>query len=68
MQQEPIAWGATIGWVIIILFSLAFWAGVGYGISRAFASKPKPDPAHVVCTESAPRPHIGTAITCFQQP
>jgi hypothetical protein len=68
MEHERVAWGPTIAWVLIILASLAFWAGVGYGISRAFAADPKPDPPHIVCDESAPRPHIGTAIVCFTQP
>lgn len=68
MQQEPVAWGPTIGWVIVLVCLLAFWVGVGYGISRAFASNTKPEPPHVVCTESPPRPYIGTAIVCFSRP
>jgi hypothetical protein len=69
MENDRVAWGQSIVWVVIILASLAFWAGVGYGISRAFAANPKPDPPHIVCDESYPaRPHIGTAIVCFTQP
>lgn len=67
-QRAQIAWGPTIFWWVVILILLIFWAGVGYGISRAFAANPKPDPPHIVCHESKPSPHISTAIVCFSQP
>ena len=62
-MSEQIDWKGLVFWLVIICLSLGIWAGIGYGISLAFAdSKHKRFTVH--CSESKPRPHIGTAIVC----
>jgi hypothetical protein len=64
--QHHLVWKPTIVWFVIVLCLAGFWGGVGYGISLAFAdSKPE---RQIVCDESVPEPHIGSAIVCFSRP
>jgi len=65
-HAETRDWRRALVWWAIIVALIAFWAVVGWSLSRAFAAPPPPA---VHCTESARGPHgplfdTGTAIVC----
>ena len=66
-MNDSIDYAALLFWIVIGIALTVFWFAVGYLIHDAIAGNPKPDSPHVVCNESKPRPHIGSAITCFSQ-
>ena len=68
MIDDPIDWTAALFWVALVAGLVIFWGTIAYFVRAAIAGNPKPDPPHIVCNESAPKPHIGTAIVCFSQP